>query len=53
MEKGENVENSCQLMSNEFNKDKTSEHNAIGRGSTKEPIWRLINRPIKEINGAY
>ena len=36
MPKGENVENSCQLMSKEFKNDKTSENDARGIGSMKE-----------------
>ena len=36
MPKGENVENSCQLMSKEFKNDKTSERNARGIGSMRE-----------------
>ena len=51
MPKGENVENSCQLMSKESNNDKISEHNARGKGSRVEPIRRLNNCSIKKING--
>ena len=36
MPKGENFENSCQLMSKEFKNDKTSENDARGIGSMQE-----------------
>ena len=37
MKKGENVENSCQLMSKEFSNDKTNEHNAT-ENSEKDKV---------------
>ena len=44
------VENSCQLMSKDFSNDKTSEHDARGRGSMQEEKYQQCTYQWLDLN---